>query len=484
MTIMKNNRGVLYWLRVVACILAIVLMSFRVLSRFTVYADSEVSDSVTLSYEQSLALFGTTIEGTYYSQSLNLDIPCYAIYSGRSSDYVPSDHWGSFYAYSYANWSYNGISGSSISNFPISDIADRDYLIYRICSTSYGTNWPSWSPSYTSGHYNFSCQFPFDVSGVSSLDFSLLFTSGEVPGYIVTTNQCYLNFHSSESFVNNFIPIGQARYSSRVWSTLTTVYKQVFFGGIQGNPPLTAADVPESCRVAVSMFPVSLSYSDNSFSVSGFDLGLNGLGAITNNEYTGFPGLDNLYCPLLFVQCPTLTGYTPPVVTTVNTTRAPTGGQPGTAVTGQSLQTVDLSNLESGVAAIVQQEQYNGDMLQWIGTNEMYAVNNLAYIADTLDKIYAQMVNSGQIAVNLIPADPLQTLSPGVHSQIAGALAAAEGMYTTAVLPNEYLPAAAVSFYSELYNRFTSGPLAFFGWLGILSLMLYVVCWFIFRGRG
>lgn len=465
---MKNKRGILYWLRVIALIGCIGLMIQRCTSRAS-------ADTVELSYEQSLALFGTTIEGTYYSNSLNQDIPCYAVYSGRSSDYVPSDHFGSYFDYSRSGWSWNG-TNSGTAPFPIPDMDEKKYLIYRICSTSYGTNWPSWSSSYYTGHHNFSCTFPFDVGAVTDLQFSVLYSFGSVVGSYPSIDDSSLNLLTSQSSVNVFRPLGWQNYPTRVWTTLTSLYKQQWYGEvIQGSEPLTAQNIPESYRVNMSYLPCKLNYNDVIFSISGFNLGLNNVGAYQKQEYDGFAGVNGSYCPLLFVQCPVLTGYTIPE-TTPPTTAATTRPYQ-TAVTGAPAQTVDLSNLESGVAAIVQQEQYNGDTLDWIGNNTRITANNLWYVCEMLDKIYARMAANGEVAWS----PELQSgQNPAFYgTDLQAELDAIIAGHTTATLP-------ALSG----NNRFVRSAFAFL-WdipfvaaFGALSLGLSVASWIIFRGRG
>lgn len=116
-------------------------------------------------------------------------------------------------------------------------------------------------------------------------------------------------------------------------------------------------------------------------------------GGITGSAVTG--GYTDLY---FAIQCPRIYNYTPPVVTT--TTPAATTRRQYTLQPPQSTapaHTVDLSTLESGVAAIVQQGLQANNTLDWIGNNAYIGVNNLAYIADRLDDIYAAMQQAGQI---------------------------------------------------------------------------------------
>lgn len=470
---MEKKRGILYWLRVILCLFAIIAMGFR-------FAGIKVSaDEITLSYEQSLALFGSTIEGTYYSTGLNQDIPCYAVYAGRSSDYVPSDHWGGYYDYGHTQWSWvhNGSTstGSNTLNFPIPDMYDKDYLIYRVCSTSSGTGFPSWTSSNVSGHVNLSIQFPFLVQSVSDIQFSVLQSYSPPAGYYAGPSISKCIFNTSFSSVDSFQAIGQYNYSSRIQSFLTTIYKQSWYGDIPvGSTPLPASQIPEDYRVSMVYMPVKCNYNNENFSVSGFQLSLNCVGAVDNDlTYNGF--LNGGYSPLLFIQCPTLSDYVPATTPAV-TARPRETMQPAQSTAAQV--TVDLSTLESGVAAIVEQQVEMNNNLDWIGNNIFIGVNNLAYIANRLDDIFDNMVRNGDISLDLVAADRLQDLRSDIHGSIHDSLTT----FTTAQIPND--ASSGFSFYNDLFSRFTSGDLAFFGWLGGFSLVTLVLGWFLFKGRG
>lgn len=425
-------------------------------------------NSITLSYEQSLALFGTKIPCTYFDSSDNSTSIIDLVYLGTWESYVSTNYAADFYMYT---------PTSSSPTLP-SNYTYRNYLVYGLSSVHSDSfelpvPWVSSIDHYDSySHTTVSCSFPFPVESISSLQFSVLYSCvTAIDGVYSNVNNSSLSLIKTDG-IQVFHPLAHPNYSSRFRGFLTPAYI---------NPGSSYDNVPESNRIRMAYFKSDYT-SDSNFGITGFQLGLNSLGSPElNSNMLGYNSLVPGYMPFIYVQCPTLTGYVPPVVTTT-TGQTTNPYNYNTVPSGYTQQTVDLSNLESGVAAIVQQEQYNGDTLDWIGNNTMITANNLAYIANKLDQIYDLMVERGEIAVNLVPADPLRALDTNVHNQIHDSL----DSFTTAQIPLDYSSDMqhSFSFVNTMYNKFTSGSLSFFGWVGILSLSMYVVIWFIFRGRG
>lgn len=174
---------------------------------------------------------------------------------------------------------------------------------------------------------------------------------------------------------------------------------------------------------------------------------------------------------IIAIRTPLIYGYTPPATTSATT--AATTRREYSVMPPQSTapaHTVDLSNLESGVAAIVQQEQEINNNLEWIGNNVMGGVNNLAYICNRLDDIYRDMVKSGQIPLNLFPVD--ETFMNEVQNGLTS--------YTTAHIPDD--ARAGLTFWAWFMGKITEQ--AWIAELASLGACLAVTYFVLFRGRN
>ena len=217
-------------------------------------------------------------------------------------------------------------------------------------------------------------------------------------------------------------------------------------------------------ETGVNMGMIRINYGSlllsDTFTVSGEKWTFNGCDAFVSSSWTG----NHIF--LVYVQCPLITtNYTPPLPTTTESPPVTTRADFTTY-----LYTYDLSPLETNQQnqIRIQNQQLQIEMAQLDGIN---------YICRELDLIYNEMVQRGEIPVNLVSANPLHTLDPDVQAQMLTAL----NGYTTAQIPDA---GNGYEFYHSLFYAFTSGDLAFFGVLGAFSLAISVLCWFIFRGRG
>lgn len=156
-----------------------------------------------------------------------------------------------------------------------------------------------------------------------------------------------------------------------------------------------------------------------------------------------------------------------PSVTTAATTSAQTttrgASLPVPHTTGTSS---DLSGIEADLARIIRNQELQMEYQEWIGTNQMYAVDNLALICEKLDKIYDLMLRQGDIQ------EPENT---ELGAWMTGQLSTS----TTARLPDEALE--GVSFLTWMMTSFQSQI-----WLytiSMLSLACLTTYWFLFKGR-
>lgn len=425
------------------------------------------ADTVTLTPQQTVALIGQSITGEIYSKQLGQTLPCYAVATGfYSPDYVPDNSFANMYLYN-TTGSYPAFATA----FP--DFADRTYVVYAISSTAwdpsitgqppYITSWPSWIPE-DEINRDFTCDFSLPIQGCTSIRFSALYTAA------ATTHGYFGNVNNSTGILQNSAgitarhPLGQNNINSRYWLGVWP-----FFNGSYGQ---SGELVPENARQTLAMISLDQN-AETPFSVTGFSLALNmvrGVNIDNDSPFHGFAStvLDGTYLPLLLIECPEISDYVPVTTTTVQTTRRDYTIVPP-VFTGTQ-QTVDLSTLESGVAAIVQQEIEINNNLEWIGNNAMGAVNNLAYICNRLDDIYRDMVKSGQIAENLFPVDA--TFLASVENALTN--------YTTAKIPED--ATSGLGFWAWVMGCIMD--YAWFAGVCTLGAFLTVTYFILFRGRN
>lgn len=413
------------------------------------------ADTITLTPSQTVALIGANVQGTVYSNDTIYNQPCYAVWTGHTtSEYVAPNYIANMLLYG------NPASYPSFTTaFP--DFSDRNYLIYAILpTTSMAVGWPTWKISDSSAHTDFTCNFSLPIQSCTSMRFSVLYTAASAyDGIYGNVNNSSALLSRSGAVVGRH-PLGAASQHSRfalgMWPFYNGTYQDT-------------AQVPENARQRLAMIPMD-NTSETEFSVSGFSVGLNMVRAVNvdsdsplHDISNGF--LDPFVVPLLLIECPTISDYVPQVTTTAVTTRPqyPLSG----AQTAATVQTVDLSQLESGVAAIVEQGIEANNNLDWIGGNVMIGVNNLAYIANRLDDIYSAMQQAGQI-----PVDATGEFMNGVQSGLTS--------YTTARIPTD--AAAGLTFWAWLMGKIMEQ--AWIAELAALGSCLAVTYFILFRGRN
>lgn len=438
---------------------------------------------VALSYEQTLALYGSSFDVSYYRVNQNDTISCKAVFAGTTDNYTPASDiddlsfkskvffppvYGNTTQYTNNDYGYGGLVYAILPNDGVGGI------------NGWYTPWQSWQQSNTGDHANISIDFPITFTGISRFVQPFFWTIGTY-----TTQQAdrsSLSFTTSSGLYS--VTPARALSSGTAFNRFGYGVGSLFWS----NPRVSLwSDVPERLLQNFALLFADLGESDYStvFDISAMHYTLNNVYGVPvigrpDSSYDRFGDITftlSGYCPFIIVGRPRIYGYVPPETTTAPaTTRPPTGGSAGTAVTYVTPQPVDLSTLESGVAAIVNEQIDMNANLDWIGNNVYIGTNNLAFICDMLDKIYAKMVADGQIAVNLVSADSLHTMPADVHTQLHAAI---QG-FTTSQIPDA---GNGYTFFNDLYSHFTSDSLSFFGVFGGFSLAFSVIAWFIFRGR-
>ena len=406
------------------------------------------AEDVILSREQTAALYLRNASATYYA---------------RKSD-------GTFMEYNLA-WEIlntptitgNGslfISGAYGDNSSIAQTygtlwSNSDYVFVRL-------KWPMDSgiipPVQASQNY-IKIDFDLSLSGISGFFGNVLLTCGNYNRPSNNTAwagvaQSEYRYNTSLGIIIQETPVGSAGRPYRILTGLSQTAglipdddKLYMYGSLANTPIMDSVEPADLSSLSVIWrSPCVWGYSD----------------------HTNF---DKTSSFIIAIRTAQIYGYTPPTTTpatTVATTRHEYSVMPPQSTA--PAHTVDLSNLESGVAAIVQQEQEINNNLEWIGNNVMGGVNNLAYICNRLDDIYRDMVKTGQIPANIFPMDG--TFMDDIQNGLTS--------YTTARIPTD--AAAGLAFWAWLMGKFTA--VAFIGELAAFSAVLAVTYFILFRGRN
>lgn len=394
-------------------------------------AISAYAVDVTLTPQQTLALLGTEIEGNYYNASTGLSFSSTAVFVGSTDS---ADLW-------LWNERDSVIPNTLIPFYSTASLASpyiySSALIYRV-----------WFPvgmvsSNSDLLYNWYCDFPFDLSGLTRFEMPIFYT------------------------------ISSTSFNSRTNAQLNTSLGLQTFNRLSGSSQMYLySGVKNNQSVAnFGCLPVNFT-SDTDFSVSNLFLGLNACKSISQDYIEDVSGTTGEYLYIL-VECPVISNYSP-----ATTTRSQPTIPPLTLYTTRSnrydrsattpANTLDLSQIEENQRLQIEIENDNRNF----NAGTFDGVN---IIIEKLDNIYALMQARGEIAVDLF--DGLQW-SPGsdINNYISNGLT-----HTTARLPDTFNPDTINSLSDLLMNRSQFGR---FAAIGIFSIGFGIFCWFVFRGRG
>lgn len=413
-------------------------------SPFSAYAEDESSSGdtipdVELTLQQTLALFGTTLNGTYYdaTNDVTRGITFHYWTDTQSIGYMEDGQTNL-----HCTWS-GFQSGNSQAMALKTFASSKPYLVYYASPSDWGGG--EFNTSRNRPNITLNCSVP--LYGIDKLAMNIMYSS--------ETGRSGTGYSDAQIFNNGVYVAGfEAQQMGALYSRYAILPMYAYYAS-QGA-------VDESTLAYCHMVPVGNTYEN----------------AIDFNSMTL-----NLYCcddtesagsVYVFIQCPTLhqESVLPPnpvttTATTVTTTRGTTG-TPAPAVSYVTGEPADLSNIESGIAEIIRQEQQQNWQLNWIGQNAQAAVYDLGLICEKLDKIYNLMVQQGDL--------PTTDVSEDFAAWFAGALQT----HTTARIPDEAVD--GLDFLSFLFSRLSG--ISWLVALGGLGLATGAASWIIFKGRG
>lgn len=397
---------------------------------------------------QSLALYGGTISADRYEWGTFVETVSFD-YVGKTSDYGSSAYGENCSVLSIYNDPQTNISGQRAL------INQYDYLIYRYVAHNWQTN----------NSLQFSINIPAELEGITGYAGGIMVSCG---GY--------------NTYGTDYMYAMDCVYYTNKGSKTVDCNRNSNNGPVIAHIAMAQPDafgvVNDKDIVAVQYFamqdPEYLHYDGLEFDLTNFRINYGHSSGNGQSMVTGY----NTYLYIM-LPCPVLYDYdvpattAPTVSTTTTTITRPAVTQRYTLAPPLStapVHTVDLSNLESGVAAIVQQGIDANNNLDWIGNNMYIGVNNLSYIANRLDDIYDAMLKAGEVPVN------------GSDTQdMIAAVGSALGEYTTARIPDD--ATQGVRFWAAIV-KFLYDDLGWAAGLAAFGLAMSLTCWILFRGRN
>lgn len=384
------------------------LLSFCAIGFSDIFAiDASATDpiDVQLTYEQTLALYGSTIQVDFYNGSTNVHKSAYFYdYTDNLGD-RPS-HWDNIY--------FTSISANT-SGVPSCWRNTPGGLVYYV---------PFTVDEFHSGSYSDHANIYLD-------------TSVDITGLTRYRHNIFYQVQYSLANYTNTYGLYNTTYSNSI-----KIYPDHYYAGFErnrtGNFPTYCynsndqnySGVDETKIAILSGIFADLSNNDDTFSLDTETYTLNGCyvldlsGRTINDTY-----YVNGYGFFFIITCPILTGVDPTIVTTA----VSSSGSETTTTTAVNVNVdvdvdVDLSTVESQLDEIIDNQESEISQLEdinestlhtWELVDGMYTTQTaqLNDILDKLDDIYDQMVLSGQVIVNL---DIDSSLSTQTNALISG----------------------------------------------------------------
>ena len=465
--------------------LAVAAVAVACAAAFSVAASA---DAVTLTEEQTLALYGMEIEGEYWTGD--------PYYSNASSpgEYLPLTF---HYAYPLSSIGYmetgGGFSGNSETGFSPAqinnDIRYLNGLVYIADSSQWGYgDFPTNNAVISQESYEriplYNLELPMSINltgltdivqyiGWSTSYFSLgRYYQYQESGYDLgwsalyaynDNNRAISDFCDWKLYTNTAVdPFGKALPSPTVRNNAgqyVTGFKSMPFYRYYASD----APIDESSIAQFSFFRVSGgAASGSSFNISGINLGIQSLSPVYQhrNGANSTPPTGDI---AIIIGCPKIYDYTPPVVTTAVTTRP----------------NVPTTTRTTASPAVPQTMPTEVTDIPLIIIN-----NNLDSLINQLNMIYNQLVINGEITSemqqlfnpDLQPGEHVQIMDTHVSAQIQNALT-----YTLATIPQE-VDENAAGFIAFIISKFRD--ISWLLMLGTFSLSLSLAAFILFRKGG
>lgn len=415
------------------------------------FALASSADVVTLTPEQTLALFGDQLGGVVYPVRNGSAVGITFDYAFPLKSIGYMDSGGGFDP----SQVYGATGGGNAAREEMRDyLGDRNGLVYIASSSQWGGVDITPYTEYGGVPVQLHAAFSVRLSGIGGYQQSILYPS--LHQTISTNNPrrdaSYMTFAGDSYNPVQGNTIGGVDVAAN-YSLPTYPYYSQIYDPETGTSQSAAVD--QSQLQWFIPFYVNTEEQPASFDVNGITIDCYG---VTNSSSGG----TDLW---LIVTCPTIWDYTPSVTTSVPVTSFT--GETGVTGIGTTQTGVDMSQISVDLREIIYNQRWQIHQNEILNENARIIANNTNTIVQQLNKIYEQMVKTGDV--------PVSTDTP-----IAAAIGSAINGYTTARLPDEAVN--GISFWSHL-SQWLMSEYGFCNTVALFALCMGVTCWIIFRGR-
>lgn len=443
---MKKKRGILYWLKVIVAIFMIFILMYRCSHNYGLTAHAEGPSShpdsthaVTLTPAQTLALFGTEIQGILYPTQNGSPVTITFDYAFPLSSIGYMDSGGGFDTdVAYQNiWSTYS-NRQSVAEY----LGESNGLVYVASSSQWGG--VDTSPYGASQTVQLHCPFSIDLSDITGIRQDVLYStaSGSLSYWEFNSTGNIMTVLSDPNYSMGAI-LSNAQRNGIRRATYISMPTYPYYS--------SSGSVDETALQYFTLFQ-NFYQSDSSFNIRGFTIDC-------YNVTNGSSGTD-LW---VILTCPTLYNYNPPPETTVATTRP--------------AETIPVATYPVETMPPAYTDTPQNILNQNLITNN-YQLN---LIIGQLNLIYAKLCAEGELGLDvdlgwhpdLQDGENLPYYDTDIQSQMYDII----NGHTTATVPN-----FDTSFVKDGYDFLTDN--AWIAKMGALSLALSVAAWIIFRGRG
>lgn len=430
------------------------------------FALNASADTVKLTETQTLALYGTEIQGLFYTDRTQSSPEVISFeYAGYLSEYGFTGDGFTDGAVYYRNIGFMDNSrfveditspDASYRAFAVDVLCNTGGVVYRANVTNLATIYPY--GVYGNDAYNVQLHAPFSIrlQGISSIKHAVAWSCDE-SSYGSGAPFCAYNrqgvttryagqsepeFHVSapgQSYANVHNP-------ARAWLPMEKI--------TGGNPDTMTVKWSKCIRCMWS--PVdALGGGQDDFTSESLD-------AYCVRDYSpDGASLNAQRYIYIIITCPELTDYNPPAETV-----PPVTGETGLTGIGTTETGTNLNDISGDLREIIYNQRHQIAQNEVINENMRRTANNTAQCVELLDKIYKQLVKMGEV--------------PVTGTDMWAAIDASIEGYTTARVPEE--AENGITAWSSVIDIF----LARFAWIAeiaVFSVVVGITGWILFRGR-
>lgn len=434
---------------------------------------------VQLTPEQTLALYGTSLNATYYNSNTGLTRQISFEFMNFTDNWTSLTEQANDIDIGFKDPLYNDTSGY---NAWAAWAHSSPGLIYFSFDSWAGTENNDFISSNTSDHANIYINQSIDLTNLSRYR-QYFWYSGWVDAGGSWGNPQYTYANYSSTFSGNKVFYAM---NNNAWQSYNRKYTYGIWPCYNRRLYAESTEFEDALGYMYGIYTDLDSENNNGarFDITGCDYTLNGCQVVditglhfeeNNTTYLGNP-------LVLIIGCPELDGEfigpTMPTTTAVTTMTTQLTGYTGETISGTYGTGIGLDDISTDLAEIIRNQRWQIQQNDVMIQNGRRTNDNLSIIIEQLNKIYTNMVANGEIPLNLVPAAALDTIPEDVAGRIQTAL---RGTWPT--MPNNVF-GDAPALVGEFWSLCTSDGFEIFLYLGCFCLSCSVAAWVLFKGRG